>query len=187
MSCGDLIQAVLAEPDLPRLRLSSLEPWDLELDFFELWQDARLCRHLHLPLQSGCAATLRRMARKTTPQAYADLVRAARAAIPGVAITTDIIVGFPGESEAEFAASLEFIQRDGICRRACLHLLRPPRHRCCPHARSGAPSAAQSSAAGSCISLFAQAEQRYQAQFIGQRLPVAVGKRAAMTATAPGS
>lgn len=106
----DLIRAVLAEPALQRLRLSSLEPWDLEAGFFELWQDERICRHLHLPLQSGCQETLHRMARKITPQAYADLVCSARRAIPGLAVTTDVIAGFPGESEAEFAESLAFIR-----------------------------------------------------------------------------
>jgi threonylcarbamoyladenosine tRNA methylthiotransferase MtaB len=64
--------------------------------------------HLHLPLQSGCESTLRRMARKTTPQSFRELVSAARAVMPEVAITTDIIVGFPGETEDEFAESLEF-------------------------------------------------------------------------------
>lgn len=105
-----LVQAILDETAVPRLRLSSLEPWDLEAGFFALWKDPRLCRHLHLPLQSGSAATLRRMARKTTPHSFADLVAAARAAIPGVAITTDIIAGFPGESEAEFNETLAFVR-----------------------------------------------------------------------------
>ena len=82
----------------------------MQPEFFELWQDPRLCRHLHLPLQSGCAATLRRMGRKTTPASFARLLETARAAIPGVAVTTDLIAGFPGESEAEFAESLEFVQ-----------------------------------------------------------------------------
>jgi threonylcarbamoyladenosine tRNA methylthiotransferase MtaB len=105
-----LVRAILAETDIPRLRLSSLEPWDLDQEFFGLWEDARLCRHLHLPLQSGCAATLRRMARKTTPEAFAGLVASARLAIPSVAITSDIMAGFPGEDEAEFAESLAFVQ-----------------------------------------------------------------------------
>ncbi len=104
-----LVRAILNETETPRLRLSSLEPWDLDLDFFELWSDSRLCRHLHLPLQSGSAATLRRMARKTTPETFAGLVDAARRAVPDIAITTDIIVGFPGESETEFVESLDFV------------------------------------------------------------------------------
>ena len=104
-----LVQAILKQTEVPRLRLSSLEPWDLDGNFFRLWEDPRLCRHLHLPLQSGYTVTLQRMARKTRPDAFAALVAAARAAIPDVAITTDIIVGFPGEDEAEFTESLAFV------------------------------------------------------------------------------
>ncbi len=122
----DLVGAILLESDVPRLRLSSLEPWDLDEEFFGLWQDPRLCRHLHLPLQSGCAATLERMQRKTTPASFASLVESARRSIAEVAITTDVITGFPGESEAEFAESLAFVRSDGLRRRTYLHVLRPP-------------------------------------------------------------
>lgn len=104
-----LVQALLRETDMPRLRLSSLEPWDLAPDFFALWENPRLCRHLHLPLQSGCDATLKRMRRNTCQAAFRALVEAARAAIPSLRITTDVIVGFPGETEAEFAESERFI------------------------------------------------------------------------------
>ena len=104
-----LIEAVLAHTDVRRVRLSSLEPWDLDEGFFRLWENPRLCRHLHLPLQSGSPVTLQRMRRKTTPQAFAALVETARAAIPDVAITTDVMVGFPGEDEVEFTESLRFV------------------------------------------------------------------------------
>ncbi|MGD8406126.1 MAG: tRNA (N(6)-L-threonylcarbamoyladenosine(37)-C(2))-methylthiotransferase MtaB [Anaerolineales bacterium] len=107
---SDLVTAVLTYTDTPRLRLSSLEPWDLDADFFQLWEDERLCQHLHLPLQSGCTATLKRMARKTTPASFRDLVSAARQIMPDAAITTDIIAGFPGETDEEFAESLDFIK-----------------------------------------------------------------------------
>lgn len=107
---SDLIQAILRETDVPRLRLSSLEPWDLSADFFSLWADARLMPHLHLPLQSGSASTLKRMLRKTTPQSFRELVTFARQAIPDVAITTDLIAGFPGETEEEFAETLNFVR-----------------------------------------------------------------------------
>jgi threonylcarbamoyladenosine tRNA methylthiotransferase MtaB len=105
-----LTARILVETQVPRLRLSSIEPWDLPGQAFALWGDPRLCRHLHLPLQSGCDATLRRMARRYTAAEFARLVAAARAAIPGVAVTTDVMVGFPGETEAEFAESLAFVQ-----------------------------------------------------------------------------
>ena len=107
---SELIKAILRETDVPRLRLSSLEPWDLDVDFFSLWEDKRLMPHLHLPLQSGCESTLKRMARKTTPKSFRELVAAARAVMPDVAITTDIIAGFPGETEEEFAQTLEFVR-----------------------------------------------------------------------------
>ena len=66
--------------------------------------------HLHLPMQSGSESTLKRMRRHTTPESFRELVNAARAAIPDVAITTDIIAGFPGETEEEFAETLDFVQ-----------------------------------------------------------------------------
>ncbi len=105
----DLIVAILQDSDVERIRLSSIEPWGLDEAFFRLWENPRLCRHFHLPLQSGSARTLRRMARKTTPQAYRRLVEMARGLAPGAAVTSDIIVGFPGESEAEFRESLEYV------------------------------------------------------------------------------
>jgi threonylcarbamoyladenosine tRNA methylthiotransferase MtaB len=106
----DLVSTLLEKISVPRLRLSSLEPWDLEKDLFSLWRDPRLCRHLHLPLQSGSPRVLRRMARKTTPEGFAAVVQAARAVIPKVAITTDVIVGFPGETDDEFSETLEFVR-----------------------------------------------------------------------------
>jgi len=106
----ELIKAILRETDVPRLRLSSLEPWDLSNDFFSLWTDSRLMPHFHLPLQSGSESTLRRMARKTTPESFRELVSAARDVLPNVAITTDIIAGSPGETEEEFAETLDFVR-----------------------------------------------------------------------------
>jgi threonylcarbamoyladenosine tRNA methylthiotransferase MtaB len=107
-----LVAAILTDTDLPRLRLSSLEPWDLDPSFFELWQHSqgRLCPHLHLPLQSGCDRTLKRMARRNRTADFQTLVAQARAAIPGLTVTTDIICGFPGETAGDFAQSLHFVE-----------------------------------------------------------------------------
>jgi threonylcarbamoyladenosine tRNA methylthiotransferase MtaB len=112
----DLVARILAETGVPRLRLSSIEPWDLPERAFRLWDDPRLCPHLHLPLQSGSDATLHRMARRTDTTRFAALIDAARAAIPDLAVTTDVIVGFPGETGQEFAASLAFVQAAGFAR-----------------------------------------------------------------------
>lgn len=109
-----LIAAILEQTDIPRLRLGSLEPWDLPEDFFSLWSSPRLCPHLHLPLQSGCDATLRRMARRCPTARYRDLIAQARDAIPDLNLTTDLIVGFPGETDDEFTRSLAFIEEIGF-------------------------------------------------------------------------
>jgi threonylcarbamoyladenosine tRNA methylthiotransferase MtaB len=105
-----LLQAVLSRTHIPRIRISSLEPWNLTPALLEMWSDDRLCPHLHLPLQSGSAGTLRRMARPITPEQYARRVEEARRAVPDVGITTDIMVGFPGETEAEFEQSKDFVR-----------------------------------------------------------------------------
>lgn len=116
-----LVHALLADTDMPRIRLSSLEPWDLSDGFFDLWDNPRVCRHLHLPLQSGCDATLKRMRRNTTQVEFRQLVNEARAKIDDVRITTDVIVGFPGETDDEFAISEAFIKEMGF---AGLHVFR---------------------------------------------------------------
>ncbi len=107
-----LVAAILEQTDLPRLRLSSLEPWDIDPGFFDLWRqsEGRLCPHLHLPLQAGCDKTLKRMARRTRTASFRALVDAARARIPGLVLSTDIIAGFPGETAADFDDSLRFVE-----------------------------------------------------------------------------
>lgn len=106
-----LVESILDQTDIPRLRLSSLEPWDLAPNFFSLWENPRLCRHLHLPLQSGNDATLKRMARRTSQAQFSALIEASRAAIPNLGITTDLIVGFPGETDTQFSDSLTFVDQ----------------------------------------------------------------------------
>ena len=126
----DLVRALLAVLPLPasrpnardpapppaRLRLTSIAPWELGGELLELWSDPRLCRHLHLSLQSGAEATLRRMRRPYSVHRYARLIERVRAAIPGVAVTTDVIVGFPGETAAEFAESLAAVAALGFAK-----------------------------------------------------------------------
>jgi len=99
---GDLISALLRETDIGRIRVSSLEPEDFRLEWLELWENPRMCRHLHLPLQSGSDYILRRMARRYNSVRYHTIVTTARRLVPGIAITTDIITGFPGESDSDF-------------------------------------------------------------------------------------
>ena len=116
-----LVKALLADTAIPRIRLSSLEPWDLLDGFFDLWDNPRICRHLHLPLQSGCDATLKRMRRNTNQADFRKLIHSAREAITDVRITSDVIVGFPGETDEEFAISEAFIREMDF---AGLHVFR---------------------------------------------------------------
>lgn len=107
----DLLRAVLAETDVPRMRLGSLEPWDLPNGFFRLWENPRLMPHLHLPLQSGADSVLKRMARRCRTENFAALVAEARREIPDLNLTTDILAGFPGETDTEWRQTLEFVER----------------------------------------------------------------------------
>ncbi|MBZ0277249.1 MAG: tRNA (N(6)-L-threonylcarbamoyladenosine(37)-C(2))-methylthiotransferase MtaB [Anaerolineae bacterium] len=166
-----LVETLLAETDMPRIRLSSLEPWDLAPEFFDLWANPRLCRHLHLPLQSGCDATLKRMLRRTTQAQFRELVEAARARIPGVSITTDVIVGFPGETDAEFATSEAFIQEMNF---TGLHVFRYSRRPGTAAARMRGQVVAETAKERSArlLALADQMESQFAAQFAGQTLPV---------------
>ena len=105
-----LLRRLLAETPVERLRLSSVEPMDFSDDLLELMaNEPRIARHVHAPLQSGCDRTLRRMHRKYRPRHYADRVLRARRLMPDAAIGADVMVGFPGESDADFEESRCFI------------------------------------------------------------------------------
>ncbi|HXV99588.1 MAG TPA: tRNA (N(6)-L-threonylcarbamoyladenosine(37)-C(2))-methylthiotransferase MtaB [Anaerolineae bacterium] len=166
-----LVHTILAETDLPRLRLSSLEPWDLAPTFFELWHNERLLPHLHLPLQSGCDATLRRMARRTSQAQFSNLVQAARAAIPNLSITTDIIVGFPGETEVEFAESIAFVAQMAFAK---LHVFRYSRREGTAAAtmKGQVPAPVAQERSLRMHTLNAELEQTFRRNFIGRTMPV---------------
>jgi len=111
---GDLVQRILRDTGIKRLRLSSLQPSEISSEFLALWQDGRLCRHFHLALQSGSETVLQRMKRSYSLDHYQRTVNLIKETIPGVAITTDIMVAFPGESDEEFEQSYSFCQQAGF-------------------------------------------------------------------------
>jgi threonylcarbamoyladenosine tRNA methylthiotransferase MtaB len=111
MDLRGLVKRVLSETEIDRLRLSSLQLQELDPEFIRLWRNPRLCRHFHLSLQSGSDTVLRRMGRYYSARNYLEAMTHLRSAIPGVAITTDVIVGFPGETEEEFIESFDFCRR----------------------------------------------------------------------------
>ena len=103
-----LLETLLAQTNLPRIRYSSIQPQDVSDEFLRQWEDGRLCRHFHLALQSGSNRVLRRMRRRYDTKDFALAVERVRAAVPGAAITTDLIAGFPAETAVEHDASMAF-------------------------------------------------------------------------------
>lgn len=114
LGLNNLIGAILVETGIPRLRLGSLEPWELPDGFWDLFANPRLMPHLHLPLQSGSDSVLRRMARRCRTDEFARLAAEARARVPGINLTTDIIAGFPGETDDEWRQTLDFVADIGF-------------------------------------------------------------------------
>jgi threonylcarbamoyladenosine tRNA methylthiotransferase MtaB len=109
---ADLMEVLLRETEIPRLRLSSLEPWNFKFSWLRVWKEfpGRMCRHLHMSLQSGSESVLQRMRRHYSPAAYREKIDAIRRAVPEMAVTTDMIVGFPGETDDEHQASVGFVK-----------------------------------------------------------------------------
>ena len=105
-----LVQSIISETDIERIRFASVEPWDLPDSFFSLFESPRLMPHMHLPLQSGSDAILRKMARRCKTGDFRKLLAHIRESVPGFQVSTDIIVGFPGETEADWRQTLEFVR-----------------------------------------------------------------------------
>ncbi len=113
---GGMLKRILVETEVSRLRLSSLQPQEISPELIGLWCDERLCRHFHLSLQSGSDSVLERMKRRYAISDYQRAVSLIREALPEAAITTDIIVGFPGETDGEFEESYEFCRQMAFAR-----------------------------------------------------------------------
>lgn len=130
----DAVQAALSVPTLQRLRLGSLESVEAEERLLDLMgTDKRLCPHLHLPLQSGCDKILKDMHRPYDTKRFATLLEQIRIKVPGIAVTTDVIVGFPGETEADFDVTCNFVKQCGFAK---MHIF--------PYSkRKGTPAAAR--------------------------------------------
>ena len=104
----DLLRRILAETVVPRIRVSSLQPQEISAELLRLWENSRLCPHFHVPLQSGSDSILKSMRRRYDTAMFGQSVGLIREFIPDPGITTDLIVGFPGEGETEFQQSREF-------------------------------------------------------------------------------
>jgi len=178
---NDLVQRILHDTGIERLRLSSLQPSEISPEFLALWQDERLCRHFHLALQSGSQTVLQRMKRSYSLEQYHRIIELIKERIPEVAITTDIMVGFPGESDAEFEQSYSFCQQAGF---ANIHVFPySPRPET---AAAGMPEQTKDKVKREhnqlMLELAQSSRRRFCEQFLGQTMPVLWEKE-----TSPGS
>lgn len=173
----ELIKRVHEIPGLDRIRLSSLEPTYITPGFIaDIVRLKKVCRHFHLSLQSGCDDTLKRMKRRYTTAEYREIVQRLKRASPGVAVTTDVMVGFPGETGTEFNKTYEFLERLGLYN---MHIFKYS-------PRKGTPAAAfadQISAgdkdkrSNALIELAARCRNKFHNSFIGESLEVLYERR----------
>jgi threonylcarbamoyladenosine tRNA methylthiotransferase MtaB len=109
-----LVKKILTCTSIPRIRFASVEPWDLGDGFFELFDNPRLMPHMHLPIQSGSDSVLRRMSRRCHTTEFAQLINQATTQHPAFNVTTDIIVGFPAETDTEWRETMAFVESIGF-------------------------------------------------------------------------
>lgn len=168
---GDLIATLLRETGMPRIRISSLEPEDFKLEWLELWQNPRMCRHLHLPLQSGSDNILRRMARRYLSDRYRQIAQAAYKAIPGLALSTDIIVGFPGETGEDFSQTYAIAEE---LRFARMHVFRfsPRSGTAAARMSNRVPDPLKRERSDMLLELNERLSRAYRERFIGQEIEV---------------
>jgi threonylcarbamoyladenosine tRNA methylthiotransferase MtaB len=121
-----LLEELLARTSLPRIRLSSLQAQDISPEILGLWRDSRLCPHFHIPLQSGSDAVLAPMRRRYTANEFRRAVTMIRESVPNVAVTTDVIAGFPGETDEDFAETLALCREIGFAGMHCFPYSRRP-------------------------------------------------------------
>ena len=176
ISLRGLLQHILTETEVARLRLSSLQPQEIAPELIRLWRDNRLCRHFHLSLQSGSDGVLSRMKRRYTAGDYQRAVALIRTLVPQAAITTDIIVGFPGETEAEFEQSYELCRQMEFAR---IHVFSYSLRQGTQAAQMPHQVEAQIKKQRSqrMLTLAKESAQNFRRQFLGKTMPVLWEKR----------
>lgn len=110
-SLKEMLSIILENTKIPRIRVSSLQPQEIDEDLLKLWDDSRLCRHFHVPLQSGSNSILQSMRRRYSSEQYVESIARVNSMLPEASITSDIIVGFPNESVADFNKTLKLCQK----------------------------------------------------------------------------
>jgi len=166
-----LLENILAETEIARLRLSSLQPQGISPELIGLWSDSRLCRHFHLSLQSGCDGVLQRMKRRYSVTDYQQAVSLIRSLVPEAAITTDIIVGFPGETSAEFQESYQLCQQLEFAR---IHVFpySPRQGTQAAHMPNQVGDKIKRERSQKMLALAKESAHNFRQQFLGKTMPV---------------
>jgi len=166
-----LLAEVLQSTSIPRVRLSSIEPEDFRDELIPLLQDRRVCRHLHLPLQSGCNTVLRRMRRRYDLAGYSALVTRVRSEVLDIAITTDVMVGFPGETDREFEQTCHFVEQAQF---AAVHIFKySPRAGTAAAAMADqVPATVKAERASRLATLADESARRFRRRFLGRSMEV---------------
>ncbi len=173
-SLAQVMKRIADETPVKRLRLSSIDPDKITDDLLRIISTTpQICRHLHIPLQSGSASVLQRMRRNYTASQYDSILKRVRQWIPDAAITTDVIVGFPGETDAEFMETVEFVNQADFTR---LHVFPFSARQGTPAAKMAdqIPKAVRTRRAGELMDLGKRLSQRWHETFIGREVAVLV-------------
>lgn len=169
---ADLLECLCRETSIPRLRISSIDPHEITERFIEILVDnPNICRHLHVPLQGGHDEILKSMRRRYTLREYRAVIERVRAVLPEIAITTDIIVGFPGETEEQFVHSLEFVEEMEFSR---LHVFRYSKRAGTPAAKlpNQVPAAVKQERSRRMMELGARLSLEFHRRFLGRTMQV---------------
>ena len=174
LDLSDAIKALLPVPGLERIRISSVDPHEITPELLELVAyEPKVCAHLHIPLQSGSDSVLQRMRRRYTTSEYRRIVEHAYQQIPELAVTTDVIVGFPGETDAEFGETMQFVEEMAFSR---LHVFRYSRRTGTPAARfpNQIPASVKDERSQALIKLGAGLARSFHARYVDRDVDVLV-------------
>ena len=180
MDLMDLIRAIHNIDGLERIRLGSLEPTYIDRRFIDVFMSLpKLCPHFHISLQSGSDSTLKRMGRRYTAYEYGEIVETLRRADQDVAITTDVMVGFPGETDREFDETYKFVKKMAFSK---IHVFKYSPREGTPAARfkNQVPSKVKQERSDMLITLGDKMEQQFMNRFLGKEERVLFEQRVSM-------
>ena len=165
------MEAVLSQTEVQRLRVSSLQPQETRRELLELWSDERLCPHFHIPLQSGSDGVLKRMRRRYTSEMYQGAVERVRTRIEDISITTDVIVGFPGETRDDFQRTVELCEAVGFSDMHVFPYSPRPGTSAAVYGEQVAPDV-KSERVRTLMALASDQSLQYRTRFVGDERPV---------------